>query len=80
MEDFLPEFSEKILPIVVRAYFNEDLEYLQTVCVGEAHRAVVRSVRIQSSHPPAGAHTAAEQLHSSTGARIQRSLFSGVAD
>jgi len=36
VEDFLPAFNELLCPLIVRAYLNDDLEFLSTVCVGEA--------------------------------------------
>lgn len=36
VEDFLPDFDEHLCPLIVRAYLNDDLEFLNTVCVGEA--------------------------------------------
>jgi len=36
VEDFLPAFDELLCPLIVRAYLSDDLEFLDTVCVGEA--------------------------------------------
>eukprot|EP00486_Rosalina_sp_Unknown_P001632 CAMPEP_0201565700 /NCGR_PEP_ID=MMETSP0190_2-20130828/5019_1 /ASSEMBLY_ACC=CAM_ASM_000263 /TAXON_ID=37353 /ORGANISM="Rosalina sp." /LENGTH=384 /DNA_ID=CAMNT_0047983507 /DNA_START=417 /DNA_END=1568 /DNA_ORIENTATION=- len=36
VEDFLPDFDAHLCPLIVRAYLNDDLEFLNTVCVGEA--------------------------------------------
>lgn len=36
VEDFLPDFDKNLCPLIVRAFFNDDLEFLNTVCVGEA--------------------------------------------
>eukprot|EP00483_Globobulimina_turgida_P001630 UN01632 len=36
VEDFLPAFDEVFCPLIVRAYLNDDLEFLNTICVGEA--------------------------------------------
>eukprot|EP01083_Nonionella_stella_P269998 913872_1 len=36
VEDFLPAFDECLCPLIVRAYLNDDLEFLNTICVGEA--------------------------------------------
>jgi len=35
-EDFLPEFQERIWPVICNAYLRDDIEYLSKVCVGEA--------------------------------------------
>lgn len=36
VEDFLPAFNELMCPLIVRAYLQDDLEFLSKVCVGEA--------------------------------------------
>lgn len=36
VEDFLPDFDKHLCPLIVRAYLNDDLEFLNTICVGEA--------------------------------------------
>eukprot|EP01084_Bolivina_argentea_P158929 276811_1 len=34
VEDFLPEFDKLLCPLIVRAYLNDDIEFLSTVCTG----------------------------------------------
>eukprot|EP00485_Elphidium_margaritaceum_P004310 CAMPEP_0202697566 /NCGR_PEP_ID=MMETSP1385-20130828/10913_1 /ASSEMBLY_ACC=CAM_ASM_000861 /TAXON_ID=933848 /ORGANISM="Elphidium margaritaceum" /LENGTH=291 /DNA_ID=CAMNT_0049354065 /DNA_START=693 /DNA_END=1568 /DNA_ORIENTATION=- len=36
VEDFLPEFDAAFSPLIVRAFFNDDLDFLNLVCTGEA--------------------------------------------
>jgi len=36
VEDFLPAFNDLMCPLIVRAYLEDDLEFLSKVCVGEA--------------------------------------------
>ena len=37
VEDFLPAFNELLCPLIVKAYLQDDLEFLSKICVGEAH-------------------------------------------
>merc|ERR550525_16391 len=36
VEDFLPIFNELLCPLIVKAYLQDDMEFLSKVCVGEA--------------------------------------------
>ena len=36
VEDFLPAFDEMLCPLIVRAYLNDDIDFLNIICVGEA--------------------------------------------
>eukprot|EP01083_Nonionella_stella_P107323 310699_1 len=36
VEDFLPSFDELLCPLIVRAFLQDDLEFLDMVCIGEA--------------------------------------------